>query len=87
MMTAEVAERYIEGPITYPELTSRVAAYVGEEMIQQSCAPVDIGEVELRGTRKPRRDESDASKRTREASLESAAVGKAREARSRQTAG
>ena len=30
MMTAEMAERYIEGPSTHPELRSRVAAYVGE---------------------------------------------------------
>ena len=29
MMTAEMAERYIEGPNTYPELRSRVAANVG----------------------------------------------------------
>ena len=69
MMTAEMAERYIEGPNTYPELRSRVAAYVGEKMIQQSHVPMDIGEVEgeiegsddqideLRGARKPRRDE------------------------------
>ena len=60
-----MAERYIEGPNTNPELRSRVAAYVGEKMIQQSYAPMDIGEVEgeaegsddqideLRGTRKP----------------------------------
>ena len=46
MMTAEMAERYIEGPITYPELRSRVAAYVGKKMIQQSHVPMDIGEVE-----------------------------------------
>ena len=64
MMTAEVAERYIEGPNTYLELRSRVAAWVGAEL----CS-MDIGEVEgeaegsddqideLRGTRKPRRDE------------------------------
>ena len=69
MMTAEMAERYIEGPNTYPELRSRVAAYVGEKMVQQSHVPMDIGEVEgeiegsddqideLRGARKPRRDE------------------------------
>ena len=42
MMTAEVAERYIEGPNTYPELRSWVAACVGEKMIQQSHAPTDI---------------------------------------------
>ena len=64
MMTAEVAERYTEGPNTYLELRSRVAAWVGAEL----CS-MDIGEVEgeaegsddqideLRGTRKPRRDE------------------------------
>ena len=46
MVTAEMAERYIEGPNTYPELRSRVAAYVTEKMIQQSHAPMDIGEVE-----------------------------------------
>ena len=40
MMTAEMAERYIEGPNTYPELRSRVAAYVGEKMIQQSHVPM-----------------------------------------------
>ena len=66
MMTAKMAERYIEGPNTYPELRSRFAAYVGEKMIQQSHVPMDIGEVEgeiegsddqldeLRGARKPR---------------------------------
>ena len=66
MMTAEMAERYIEGPNTYPELRSRVAAYVGEKMIQQSHVPMDTGEVEgeiggsdnqideLGGARKPR---------------------------------
>ena len=43
MMTAEMAERYIEGHNTYSELRSRVA---GERMIQQSHAPMDIGEVE-----------------------------------------
>ena len=70
MMTAAMAERYIEGSNTYPELRSRVAAHVGEKMIQQSYAPMDIWEVEgevgssddqideLRGTRKPRRDET-----------------------------
>ena len=41
-----MAGRYVEGPNTYPELRSRVAAYVGEKMIQQSYAPMDIGEVE-----------------------------------------
>ena len=67
MMTAEMAERYIEGPNMYLELKSRAAAHV-EKMIQQSYAPMDIGEVEgeaegsddqigeLRGTKKPRRD-------------------------------
>ena len=34
MMTAEMGELYVEGFNTYPELRSRVAAYVGEEMIQ-----------------------------------------------------
>ena len=70
-----MAERYIEGPNTYPELRVRVAACVGEKMIQQSCAPMDIGEVEgeaegsddqidqLRGTRKPRRDERSTHQR------------------------
>ena len=74
MMTAEMAERYIEGPNTYPELRSRVAAYVGEK-IQQSHVPMDIGEVEgeiegsddqideLRGARKPRRDERSTHQR------------------------
>ena len=73
MMTVEMAERYIEGPNTYPELRSRVAAYVGEKMIQQM--PMDIGEVEgeiessddqideLRGARKPRRDERSTHQR------------------------
>ena len=42
MMTAEMAERYVEGPNTYPELRSRVAAYVGEKMIQQSHVPMNI---------------------------------------------
>ena len=46
MMTAEMAERYIEGSNTYLELRSRVAAYVGEKMIQPSHVPMDIGEVE-----------------------------------------
>ena len=75
MMTAEMAERYIEGRSTYPELRSRVAAYVGEKMIQQSHVPMDIGEVEgeiegiddqideLRGARKPRRDERSTHQR------------------------
>ena len=75
MMTSEMAERYIEGPNTYPELRSRVAAYVGEKMIQQSHVPMDIGEVEgeiegsddqideLRGARKPRRDERSTHQR------------------------
>ena len=45
-MTAVLAERYIEGTNTYPELRGRVAAHVGEKMIQQSYAPMDIGEVE-----------------------------------------
>ena len=71
-----MAERHIEGPNTYPELRSRVAAHVGEKMIQQSShAPMDIGEVEgeaegsddqideLRGTRKPRRDERSTHQR------------------------
>ena len=77
MMTAEMAERYIEGPNTYPELRSRVAARVGEKMIQQSHVPMDIGEVEgeiegsddqideLRGARKPRRDERSTHQRGR----------------------
>ena len=75
MMTAAVAERYIEGPNTYPELRSRVAAHVGEKMIQQNYAPMEIGEVEgevgssddqideLKGTRKPRRDERSTHQR------------------------
>ena len=75
MMTAEMAERYIEGPNTYPELRSRVPAFVGEKMIQQSHVPMDIGEVEgeiegsddqideLRGARKPRRDERSTHQR------------------------
>ena len=75
MMTTEMAERYIEGPNTYPGLRSRVAAYVGEKMIQQSHVPMDIGEVEgeiegsddqideLRGARKPRRDERSTHQR------------------------
>ena len=75
MMTAALAERYIKGTNTYPELRSRVAARVGEKMIQQSHAPMDIGEVEgevegsddqideLRGTRKPRRDERSTHQR------------------------
>ena len=70
-MTAEMAERYIEGP----ELRTRVAAHVGEKMIQQSHVPMDIGEVEgeiegsddqidkLRGARKPRRDERSTHQR------------------------
>ena len=71
-----MAERFIEGPNTNPEL-GRSAAHVGVKMIQaESCAQSDIGEVqgevkssydqidELRGTRKPRRDErSTRSKR------------------------
>ena len=70
-----MGERYIEGPNTYPDLRSRVAAYVGERMIQQSHVPMDIGEVEveiegsddqiaeLRGARKPRRDERSTHQR------------------------
>ena len=72
---AEMAERNIEGPNTYPELRSRVAAYGGETMIQQSYAHMDIGVVkgepegsddqidELRGTRKTRRDERSTHQR------------------------
>ena len=75
IMTVEMAERYIEGPNTYPGLRSRVAAYAGEKMIQQRHAPMDIGEVEgevegsddqideERGTRKPRRDERSTHQR------------------------
>ena len=75
MMTAETAERYIEGPNTFPELWSRVAAFVVEKMIQQSCVTMDIGEVEgkiegsddqndeLRGARKPPRDERSTHQR------------------------
>ena len=75
MMTAEMEERYIEGTNTYPELRSRVAAYVWEKMIQQSHVPMDIGEAEgeiegsddqideLRGARKPRRDERSTHQR------------------------
>ena len=75
MMTEETAERYFEGPNTNLELRSRVAAYVGEKMIQQCRAPIDTGEVEgevegsdyqideLRGTRRPRRDESSTLQR------------------------
>ena len=72
-MTAEMTERHIEGPNTFPELWSRVAAYVG--VIQQSLVPMDIGEVEgeiegsddqideLRGARKPRRDKRSTHQR------------------------
>ena len=75
MMTAEMADRHIEGPSTYPELRRCVAAHVGEKMIRQSYAPMDVGEVEeevegsdnqideLRGTRKPRRDERSTHER------------------------
>ena len=75
MVTAEMADRYVEGPNTYLELRSRVAAYVGEKMTQQRCAPMDIGKVggvaegsddqidELRGTRMPRRDERSTHQR------------------------
>ena len=75
VMTAEMAERRIEENSTYPEMRSRVAAHVGEKMIQQSHALVDSGEVEgevegsddqideLRATTKPRGDESNTSKR------------------------
>ena len=38
MMAAEMAVCLIESPSTYRELRSRVAAYVGEKMIQQSYA-------------------------------------------------
>ena len=46
MMTAEMAERHIDGPSTCPELRSRVAARVGEKMIQHSHALMDTGELE-----------------------------------------
>ena len=73
MVTAEMAERYIEGPNTYPELRSR--ENVGEKMTQQSHVPMDIGEVE-----------GEIKGRTGEKALESVTIGKAREARSRQRA-
>ena len=86
-------------PQRTPELRSRVAAYVGEKMIQQSHVPMDIGEVEgeiegsddqideLRGARKPRRDERSTHQRgPGETAVESVTIGKAREARSRQRA-
>ena len=75
VMSAEMAERYIEGPNTHPELRSRVAARVGEKMTQQSHAPMDVGEFkgevegsddqvdELIGTRRPRRDERSTHQR------------------------
>ena len=68
MMIAEMADRYIEGSNTNPELRSRVA-------IQQSHVPMDIGEVEgeiegsddqideLRGPRKLRGDERSTHQR------------------------
>ena len=91
MMTAEVAER----SNTYPQLRSRVAACVAERMIQQSCAPMDVGEVEGEAESSDvqidegaaKRLEVATSRRTREAVLESAAIGWAREARSRQRSG
>ena len=46
MMTAEMAERYIEGTYTYPDLRNRIDAYVGRKMIQQSRASMDIGKVD-----------------------------------------
>ena len=70
-----MAEGYIEGPNTDYELRSRVAAYVGEKMLQQSHAPMDIGEFEgevessddqideLTGTRKPSKDERSTHQR------------------------
>ena len=62
MMTVEMAERYIEGPNTYVDLRSRIAAYVGEKLVQQGHAPMDIGEVgraddllnEVKISRRPR---------------------------------
>ena len=81
--------RSIEGPNTYPELRSRVAACAGEKMIQQSHVPMDIGEVEgeiegsddqideLSGARKPQRDERSTHQR---------GPGNRKEARSRQRA-
>ena len=69
-------------------------------MIEQSHAHMDIGEIEeevkgcddqideLSGTRKPRKYRRSVNqKRTRESALESAAIGKERQARCRQRAG
>ena len=46
MLTPEMAERYIEGPNTFVELRSRIANYVGEKLVVQSCAPMEIGEID-----------------------------------------
>ena len=46
MMTADVAERYMEGPNAHLELRSRVVADVGEKTFQQIYAPPDNGEVQ-----------------------------------------
>ena len=71
MMTMEMVERYTDGPNAYAELRSRVAAYVGENTVQQGHAPMEIGEVEDGAqldevrTRRPRRDVRAPSQRER----------------------
>ena len=72
MMTVEMVERYTDGPNAYAVLRSRVAAYVGENTVQQGHAPMEIGEVEdgdaqhyeVRN-RRPRRDVRAPSQRER----------------------
>ena len=46
MMVAELAARHIEGPNTYAELRSCVAAHVGENMVQPGHGPLGIGDVD-----------------------------------------
>ena len=46
MMMAELAARRIEGPNTYAELRSCMAACVGENMVQPGHGPLGIGDVD-----------------------------------------
>ena len=45
-LPGEMTDRDTEGPNTDAVLRSRVAAYVGEKMVQQGHAPLESGEVE-----------------------------------------
>ena len=41
MLTPEMAERYMEGPNTYPELRAQVGVHVGEKLVQSGQGTAD----------------------------------------------